>query len=448
MLSFGRRCVAVWGALVLALVAPIVHAADAPPLPFVGGEGHLGVASCGGSSCHGALQPWPGSTVLQNEFIVWQEKDRHAKAYRTLLSEKSKRIATNLGLPSAAEAKICLDCHADNVTPDRRAKGFEISDGVGCESCHGGAVKWLGLHVDGKSNHAANVAAGLYPTEDPVARARLCLSCHFGDENRFITHRIMGAGHPRLAFELDTFTVTQPAHFRVDGDYRQRKAVADGVKTWAIGQALAVESLLDAMLDPRRNPNGLFPELVFFDCHACHHPMSNVRWEPRDSHGVGPGNPRINDANLLMLVVYLDQVNPNVAKQFRDRSRALHQAAQKGHEATLEAARTLKSTVAGLPTQIAAAPMGSAEMRRLLVGVIAQGVKGEYVDYAAAEQATMAMSAILDAMKGAGALSQAQYDQLQVGLEKCYEAVEKDEAYNPRQFLQALSALEATVPRS
>ena len=57
---------------------------------------------------------------------------------------------------------------------------------------------------------------------EPVERARLCLSCHFGDPLRFANHRIMGAGHPRMSFELDTFTALQPAHFKVDADYRKR----------------------------------------------------------------------------------------------------------------------------------------------------------------------------------------------------------------------------------
>ena len=90
---------------------------------------------------------------------------------------------------------MCLDCHADNVAVERRAKGFQLSDGVGCEACHGGAVNWLGQHISGAADHGANLLAGMYPSEDPVARARLCLSCHFGTADRFITHRIMGAGH-------------------------------------------------------------------------------------------------------------------------------------------------------------------------------------------------------------------------------------------------------------
>ncbi|MBM3516152.1 MAG: hypothetical protein FJX59_20905, partial [Alphaproteobacteria bacterium] len=308
-----RRGIHVIRYLILGAFALAASRADAqelavPPLPFTSPAVHLGVGSCGGSSCHGALEPWSGSTVLQNEFVVWQEKDPHSDAYKTLQSEESKRIARNLGLPNATEADICLDCHADNVPEAKRAKGFQMSDGVGCESCHGGGEQWLGIHISGRADHAENIKAGLFPTEDPEARARLCLSCHLGDKDRVITHRIMGAGHPRLAFELDTYSITQPAHFKVDADYTKRKGTPDHFKIWAVGQVVAVESLLDAMLDPNRNQDGIFPELVFFDCHSCHHPMSNVRWEPRDSHGISPGVPRLNDANILMMAALLDQV--------------------------------------------------------------------------------------------------------------------------------------------
>jgi hypothetical protein len=418
-----------------------------PPLPFTAPAVHLGVSSCSGSSCHGALQPWPGSTVRQDEFITWQEKDAHAKAYKVLMSERSKRIAKNLGLDNAYEAKICLDCHADNVPQEQRAKGFQIADGVGCESCHGGAVNWLGIHVSGKSDHGANVKAGLYPLEEPVARAKVCLSCHFGDGDRVITHRIMGAGHPRLAFELDTFTATQPAHFVVDADYLRRKATPDHVKVWAVGQVLAVDALAGAMIDPKRNQAGIFPELVFFDCYACHHPMSNVRWEPRDSAGIGPGVPRIADANMIMLGVFLDLFVPGQATEFHAKVKALHQASLKGYTATVAAAKELKTVTEALTSQVANVTVGPGQMRTLLTGVIDRGMRGEYVDYAAAEQATMAMSAIADAMRAGNALSAEQYKTMIAALNKCYAAVEKDEAYNPRTFLAALQAVEAAVPK-
>jgi hypothetical protein len=175
------------GHLIKYLVSPIVGAAvglinaaatlpaaaEEPILPQYQPDIHLGVASCAGSTCHGATAPWKGSNVLQNEYATWQRSDKHAKAYEVLLNDKSKRIAKNLGLKNAHTAAVCLDCHADNVPAKTRAKQFQISDGVGCEACHGGAMRWLGIHVSGAATRKAEVAAGMFPTEDlPVLSFR------------------------------------------------------------------------------------------------------------------------------------------------------------------------------------------------------------------------------------------------------------------------------------
>lgn len=86
-------------------------------------------------------------------------------------------------------------------------------------------------------SHADNVTAGLYPTDRVADRAELCLSCHLGNGDKFATHRIMAAGHPRQSFELDTFTelwrtAGRQPHYRVDADYRQRKSSSSHSYTW------------------------------------------------------------------------------------------------------------------------------------------------------------------------------------------------------------------------
>ena len=258
----------------------------------------------------------------------------------------------------------------------------------------------------------------------------------------------MGAGHPRLSFGLDTFTMVQPAHFAVDEDYKRRKRHADQVKVWAVGEIVAVNELLDAITDPKRNTNGIFPELVFFDCHACHHPMSNVRWEPRKNADIGPGIPRLSDANLVMVGVLLDQMDPQLATDFTTRMKALHQASLKGHDATTAAAQYLKQLTGPLTDRIAASAFTQKDMTALLNGVVAQGLRGAYVDYAAAEQATMALAAIIDAMKSAAILPDARYKSLMAALDKCYTAVEKDEAFEPKKFLAALQAVDELLPES
>ena len=418
-----------------------------PVVPLADKDVHMGVATCAGSTCHGAVEPWPGSQVLQNEFVTWQRHDKHAKAYEVLLNERSKRIARNLGLKDAHTADVCLDCHADNVPAARRHRFFQISDGVTCEACHGGAGRWIGTHISADGTHKRNIQNGLYPSADPVTRARLCLSCHFGDETRFVTHRMMGAGHPRMSFELDTFAAIQPAHFKVDGDYRKRKGSWSGVQTWAIGQAMAIGMILDTLLDPERGRDGAFPELVLFDCHTCHRPMSGLKWRPRDSVGLGPGTVRLHDSNLLMLRIIADKIDPALGKSLRDRMHAIHKATTESHARLLEEARALKEVTGNLVARFAAHKFGKEDVQGLLQGLIGYGLGGEYHDYSGAEQATMALGTLINPLKATRAIDEKQFTAMNAALEKCYAAVEKDEAYQPTAFIKALTGFKAAVPQ-
>lgn len=426
--------------------ATLTTAAQAQELPQFSQDAHVGVASCAGSTCHGAVQPAAKATVLQTEYITWQRQDKHANAYKVLLNDRSKRIARNLGLEAAHTADLCLDCHADNPNAQRGTQ-FQLSDGVGCEACHGGSARWLGIHVSGLADHAQNVAAGMYPTEDPVARAKLCLSCHFGESRKFVTHRIMGAGHPRMSFELDTFTAIQPAHYEIDEDYVKRKQVSSGVRTWAIGQAIQVSELVEAMADPKMGRDGVFPELVLFDCHACHHPMSNLRWEPRASTGLQPGIPRINDSNMLMLRIIADTVAPEMGKKLREQVLALHQASVTGPEAMTNAAKAVKATADALMDTFAKHNFGGDDVKGLMTSVIDNGLAGEFVDYAAAEQATMAAGSLLATWRKLG-MDEATFNKVNTALDKAYEAVENDESFKPTTYRSALQGLKDALGSS
>src|SRR3546814_13992834 len=80
-------------------------------------------------------------------------------------------------------------------------------------------------------------------------------SSDLAGEGQFVTHRIMAAGHPRIAFELDLFSSLQ-AHHQEDGDYGWRKfgapaARTDHVQMWAVGQATALERSLSMFQSQR-----------------------------------------------------------------------------------------------------------------------------------------------------------------------------------------------------
>lgn len=422
--------------------------------PAMAQDVHLGVKSCGSSGCHGQIAS-SSSPVLLNEYVTWQKYDSHATAFKVLMEPRSQRIAKNLGLPNAHEAKICLDCHADNVPDEMRGPQFVLADGVGCEACHGaGAAPWMGLHIGG-SSHDKNVENGLRPLEDPIVRAGVCLQCHLGDDSQFATHRIMGAGHPRISFEMDSFTDFQPAHFVVDDDYRERKKVVDGVRTWAIGQALMVERRMDLLIGSKYATDGLFPELAFFDCYACHQPMSSAlpdkngdfptAWTPRPGAGLGPGAPKFNDANMLMLEIALDMAGPELVEAMSQNILAIHKGSQTSRAAMIEAAKKTKATARAAVNALASMEMNAATMQKAMEGLIARGAGGYYVDYEAAEQATMAMGSIIEAMRVAGYIDGAAYKQMSTVMEGVYNAVADDERYVPSKYMAAVQELSAAL---
>jgi hypothetical protein len=149
-----------------------------------------------------------------------------------------------------------------------------------------------------------------------------------------------------------------------------------------------------------------------------------------------------------MLGALLDQLDPSAAAEFRARARALHQAVMRGNDATVSAATAVKAVTEPLVARLATTTMDAGDMRKLMSALIARSSQGEYGDYAAAEQVTMALASIADAMKTSGALSNDQFRAVNRALDRCYEAVEKDEEYDQRRFVTAIQGVSAALGRS
>src|SRR5262249_35632430 len=150
-----------------------------------------------------------------SEYGTWLACDPHARAYEVLLDYRSKEIVKNYyNLPAAHLARpqkltLCLKCH---VAPEVNARPCvpELfhADGVSCESCHGPAGKWLGLHYQAAwkaLDRAEKEALGFRTTKDVVVRARLCAGCHVGAPGMDVNHDLIAAGHPRLNFEFAAY---------------------------------------------------------------------------------------------------------------------------------------------------------------------------------------------------------------------------------------------------
>jgi len=339
---------------------------------------------------------------------------------------------------SANKAAICLDCHTDNVAEIQRGERFQVSDGVGCEGCHGGAENWLTTHYNAPEvNHADNVAAGLYPTDRATDRASLCLSCHLGTSEKFATHRIMAAGHPRLAFELDTFTelwrtAGRQPHYRVDADYRERKSPASHTLTWAAGLLVEGRQRLGLILDSKFAGDSLFPELGLYDCHACHRSMKTVQWRALPRHGgAGPGVPFLNDGTLVMILALTMAIAPDDAEALQVALTALHVAGSASIEDIRNAATNLDGILRKIESRLSADALRNRE-RQILAEILESAAAGNFLDYVSAEQAFMAVQMLAIELKDA---------ELEAELDQLARTLADEERYQPEQFARLLTSL-------
>ncbi|MFK7941844.1 MAG: multiheme c-type cytochrome [Paracoccaceae bacterium] len=403
----------------------------------------LGSVTCSQSTCHSADKPWPNSSVTQQEYVVWKEKDPHAKSFQTLQTKKARQIAGDLGLGSPTSAKLCLDCHTFNISPKHREDTFNQAEGVTCEACHGPASEWLGVHQTGLYFYQRNIDEGMYPTTHPTRRAELCLSCHMGTEDKFVDHRMLVAGHPRLPFELGFYTwfaETTPgrstgySHFQVDDDYLQRKPWPFGVRVWSIGQAVQMKKFVELMTDPKTGQEGLFPEFAFFECHSCHN-TSVVG----AGQGSQTGVPRINDSNAFFVQLAASMVDRNLAGQLRSDIARLRSASGQSWPGMLAAAETLKRRLTVLVTKLEKRKFTESDTRYALTQISAASQRGVFKGYYDSEQAVLAAGSLVDELDKLEVLSPQRAEAAQAAVRKGINAFTTVDTYRAGQVRSALA---------
>jgi hypothetical protein len=217
------------GAIVTSQVLPLHGATTAGPnaTPTQDNVRYVGAVTCQSSMCHGGASP------SRDQFTIWSHEDFHSRAYATLVTARSIRIAESLGIGSATQNARCTICHAPlaDVPPSHLASTATPTEGVSCESCHNGAAAWLRGHTRTDWTYADRVHAGMRDLRSSFVRANTCVVCH-----QVIDPALIKAGHPELTFELDGQTASEPRHWTEKADWF-------GPKAWLVGQAVALTSI-------------------------------------------------------------------------------------------------------------------------------------------------------------------------------------------------------------
>jgi hypothetical protein len=400
---------------------------------------HLGVASCANSVCHGRAAAVEQGNVLQNEYRTWAKYDNHSRAYAILKNTDSKRIADNMGIQDASTAAECLACHADTTPTNLQGAKFHISDGIGCEVCHGGAENWIDSHYGANTStasdnalarHQANLKNGLSPTEDPAFAAKLCQSCHLGNANQLANHEMMAAGHPRLRFELDTWLALMPPHHSNDADYYQRGKSSLATTRWLAGRMQAAQDSL-TVLEKHSMPQGLFPELAVFDCHSCHRPMDTQVQRPLTDRQLLPaGAIRINDNALRTIATVVSVRNENLGQELTLAIQQLNQSTVVSKQALQISSRKLMTLVERAIQSMGDSALNDREQQAITSALLKQGASGDVRDYADAEQLFLGLQ-VLSFDQDSPTNGTQRYDEI-------FTILSDDEKYNPRRFKAAV----------
>jgi hypothetical protein len=421
--------------LSLPAVLMVFAAAAASPCTWSATYKHLGPESCGSNVCHGKSSAQSTGVAL-NEYRTWLLKDRHAQAYRGLQSPLGASIAARLRIKAVLKAPECLDCHTDNIQPDDRGPRFKIEAGVGCEACHGGSERWIQSHALKSATHAANLAVGMNATETPAVRAQICLGCHMGTQTRIATHDLMAAGHPRLRFELDAFTIDQPAHFKMqDDEYVRRKGRTTDGGLWISGQVEEARRYLTLLQSNLLYPGHLAPEFALYDCYACHRGIPGTQNSAQPSKTSSSGHLRLQEQSLQMLLVIAQVMDTHDGTaQLRELVASLRQAGAVDIATTRAAANQLLQWLRahGSLARPALSQPQTVALRRELVRFAASG--GSH-DFLLAEQIVLGVDSLTE-----GAQDRAQH---QAALDFLYESAKTSTEFDSTHFTQSAAKIQA-----
>ncbi|MFM8585961.1 MAG: multiheme c-type cytochrome [Gammaproteobacteria bacterium] len=418
-----------WAALGLALLSALGAVAEEAK------RRHEGVATCASSLCHGSSQPLKTyESALQNEYTTWSQFDPHSNAYKVLLNKQSQEIARRMGIGPAHEAPACLACHSDAVPAAQRGVKFQLDDGVGCESCHGGSEKWLATHYQvQKIPRSENLARGLVALENPDTLAGTCLACHVGDKERYANHRMMAAGHPRIVFELDTYLEL----WRTSGGrehYRKSAQIAH-VALWAKGLIESSRRQLDLIDRHGAGRLGPIPDFGIYACHSCHRDLRLSAFGGSNSSLGGPGDLRWQDAHLLVLQQVSQALRLQSSKPL-DRAIIGLQRSANGDVASLKLAlASTRDALLVTERELKGRNWSTAEMNLVVQALIDASRRGGFPDPAAAEQAAMGLVVMLAGL---------QLDRgKRAEIDRLFDDLRDDNAFDQRRFVKWMSVLGA-----
>jgi len=409
---------------------------------------YTGPGACSSTTCHGSIAPMTVNRVKQNEYSIWIVRDRHAKGYAALTGAVGERMGVILKIGKSEESHKCLTCHALDVPENVRARTFQTNEGVSCENCHGPAAAWLGPHTERDWKHEDSVAKlGMIETRDIIKRTERCLTCHLGNNEKYVDHEMIAAGHPDLYFELDSFSAQMPRHWKENNSEPGQPDGSDpwfDMREWATGQAVQLKLALVHLTE--RTKGKVWPEYSELECYACHHSLGPAEQSWEQARGYPdrrPGDPPWNISRYAVLreiVRDVDEANAQKLDAEVTRVNKLMSTLNPNREEVATAATSAAQTAGEVAEKLKTMQYNSALALKLIQkissdpGISAQGAHCGY-------QAAMAIQSLYVAYDRNQKFQQSQ--QLRSAIAGLFEQLQVPSSYDANRFSRQMKQVNA-----
>ncbi len=408
----------------------------------------VSLSSCANGICHGAAQPSSEEAgilpaVLGNEYTS-RVLDPHFRATAVLKNELSAEIVAAIDPGKKAwQLPLCLDCHGSSREAVRRGI-LDREDGISCQSCHGPAGGWWNRHFDEDWNHEKSVEAGLRDLRSPAVRAKVCLSCHLGQGERQVDHRLFAAGHPQLTFELDNYSEQKelrhwlPDSVRASRDGRRP---SHGLPAWATGQLTAFRQSLELIISRSQREQGPWPDYADLTCSSCHHEIGDASWRRQPGYRFRGGQPPFSTARWLVLRELLRVALPDALEGVEGQVEKLAEEISRGGERAkiAELARTLEKDLGTLTPKLVGLRLNEKKIHQVLAA-LAQRSNEIAADPAAARQAAFSAHSLTTELLILD--RRAVRSGLLPKVDQLFNLIEKEGHFDRKRFAETLASLE------
>src|SRR5207249_1156885 len=194
-------------------------------------------------------------------------------------------------------------------------------------------------------------------------------------------HDMLAAGHPALAFELDTFASCMPAHWV---EHAGNASWYRG-QPWLIGQAVTLAAAA-RHLERQLGGSG-WPDFSAYDCESCHHELRPESQWRQDRGDGAPGRPPWEEGRYAILSRVVRVVAPDLVGALDGTVRRLDALAREGHAGPelLGSAKAVAAIADRVVERVRGAELDAERIDRLVSAILADGGRLAYGGFRTAQ---------------------------------------------------------------